>query len=143
MKCVSDIIAIILILLITISLAGLAYLWFTGIFKEITGGVGNQTELQRRAMATKFNIETAIGYPAEDKVGLVIRNQGSVGLDMQNLATYVDNILYTGREGLSISTLSSGAYIQFNITGVTSDICTLPLRITADVGTEDTLTITC
>ncbi len=143
MKGVSDIIAIILILLITISLAGLAYLWFTGIFEQISGGVGNQTEQQRLAMATKFSIETAIGYDADNKVGIVVRNTGTVDLNMNNLATYVDNVLYTGREGLLISTLSPQAYTQFNMTGVTGDICSKPLKITAGTGAEDTLTITC
>jgi|SRR3990172_810858 len=145
MKGVSDIIAIILILLITVSLAALAYLWFTGVFEQITGIAGNQTEEGARAIATKFSIEAARGYQTESKVNIVIRNTGTVDLKLQKLATYVDNILYTGREGLVAVDLPPGDITSppFNVTNVPNGGCGLPLRVTADTGREATLTITC
>lgn len=142
MKGISDIIAIILILLITVSLAALAYLWFTGILTDILGIAGNQTEQGAKTIGTKFAIDATVGYPIENKVGVVIRNTGTVNLDLQKLATYVNNMLYTGNQGLG-DTLSPGAFTPFNITNVPGGGCGLPLKVTAETGATDTLSITC
>jgi len=142
MKGIADIIAIILILLITVSLAALAWLWFSGIFGELTGSVGNATRGGTQAIGTKFTIESAIGYGTASKVGVVVRNTGSVDLNLQKLATYVNNTLYTGREGLVVVNLAPGSFANFNVTNVPSGGCG-PLRVTAETGAEDTLSITC
>jgi flagellin-like protein len=142
MKGVSDIIAIILILLITVSLAALAYLWFTGILQDMLGIAGNQTQHVGDTLGTKFKIDAAVGYQTESKVGVVVRNTGTVNLDLQKLATYVNNTLYTGREGLGAS-LAPGEFVSFNITSVPSGGCSSTLKITVETGAEDTLTIVC
>jgi len=138
MKGVSTIIAVILILLITVALAVLAYAWFTGIFDVLISGANQSINGTQQQFGTKFSIEAATNV-TEDIVTISMRNIGTVNIDLDKIACYVDDELKTNDAS---GTLSPGSVASFNITAV-SDPCSKVLRITVETGADETITISC
>jgi len=138
MKGVSTVIAVILVLMITVAMAALAYLWFTGVFETLTG-VANQTiGGAQQQMATKFSIEAATNI-TNDTVSVSMRNTGTVDIDLDKVATYVTNEL---RDNTASGTLTPGTVYTFNVTDITNP-CSKVLSITVATGADDTYAITC
>ena len=86
MKGITPVIAIILLLMITISLVGFAFVWFTRMTEGLTNQTSeslNQQMLVQRTKVTIDNFDEANGI-------LVIRNTGSVNLDGAKVKVYVN-----------------------------------------------------
>lgn len=143
-KGVSAVIAVIMMLMITVALAGMAYVWFTGVFTGVTTSVGNQTEQTTAALGTKFVIETAVGSAATATVTTVIRNTGTESLDLSALGAYVADVPATCTSGCS-GTLAPGTKSSsITITAAAVNTCNKALRMTGGVGGyESSRTIIC
>lgn len=140
MKGISDVIAIILILMITVALAALAYVWFTGIFETISSGAGQAATGAAKTIATNFKIEAAKGFATDEKVTITIRNTGTENIDASKIAVYVDdNIKET--EG-NTGTISPGDTLTFDAMNVANP-CNKILKVTIETGAEDSITISC
>lgn len=83
MKAVSEVIAIILILMITISLAGLAYLFMSTTMADTTASASSSVSSTTSSMLTSFRIESM------DIAKVYVRNTGQNPLT--NLSVYVND----------------------------------------------------
>ncbi len=80
---VSEVIAIILILMITISLAGLAYMFMSTTMSDVTSSAGSTVDTTTSSMLTSFTIESM------DIAKVYVRNTGQNALT--SLSVYVNN----------------------------------------------------
>ena len=89
MKGITPVIATILLLLITISMVGFAFVWFTGMFGSIATSTENATQQQLIQMNQKINIESA-------KTGFItVRNIGTYSITNTSLSVYKNDVLQT------------------------------------------------
>ena len=91
-KGISAVIAIVLILMITIALAAMAYVWFTTVFGEISEEAGESAGDVTESMQTRFSIEAAKYNATASSVIISIRNTGTGEIDLTNVAAYVDGV---------------------------------------------------
>ncbi len=84
---VSEVIAIILILMITISLAGLAYMFMSTTMSDVTSTAGSTVDTTTSSMLTSFTIESI------DVAKVYLRNTGQKPLE--SLSVYVNDELAT------------------------------------------------
>ena len=91
MKGVSEVIAIILILMIVIALSALAYTWFSGIFASMTASAGTAVTTTTQAMQTQFNLESA-GNTSTNAIRFIIRNTGTQPFNCSDtkISVYID-----------------------------------------------------
>jgi flagellin-like protein len=92
MKGVSEIIAIILILMITISISALAYIWFSGIFSEIMDAAGALLSRSSKNLDTRFIIDNALYIASDNIVYVSIRNTGNQNFDASKTLFYIGGI---------------------------------------------------
>ncbi len=83
MRGVSEVIAIILILMITISLAGLAYMFMSTTMADVTSSAGSTVDTTTSSMMTSFKIETM------DVAKVYVRNTGQNALT--SLSVYIND----------------------------------------------------
>ncbi len=83
MRGVSEVIAIILILMITISLAGLAYMFMSTTMSDVTSSAGSTVDITTSSMLTSFTIESM------DVVKVYVRNTGQNPLS--SMSVYVND----------------------------------------------------
>lgn len=139
MKGVSAVISIILILMITVALAAMAYVWFTSVFETITKGAGEAAAGTQTAIGTQFSIESAKNLTA-DKITVTIRNTGKENIDMTNIAAYVDNVKQD-TEG-NTGTIGYQKTSTFEVVNVTEP-CAKALKLTVGTGYGQTTTVSC
>ncbi|MCD6476577.1 MAG: hypothetical protein J7K26_00220, partial [Candidatus Aenigmarchaeota archaeon] len=82
MKAISAVIAIVLILIITVGLVSLAYMWFTGMFSSLGKGVSKQAEAFTQKASASFEIDSI------SQSSIYIRNTGQS--DLTNVVLYVN-----------------------------------------------------
>lgn len=91
MKGVTPIIAIILLLLITISLVGFTYVWFSRIQQQLASGVEQQTATQLKNQGTSVRIDSI--DKAASPCGIVyVRNMGTQIAETAKLTVYKNGI---------------------------------------------------
>ncbi|MEM7819810.1 MAG: archaellin/type IV pilin N-terminal domain-containing protein [Candidatus Aenigmatarchaeota archaeon] len=83
MKGITPVIAIILLLLITISMVGFAFVWFSRVSTTITNQTETAIVTQQQQMAKKVSIDSA------STTQLSIRNVGSATISTTEIAVYV------------------------------------------------------
>ncbi len=83
MRGVSEVIAIILILMITISLAGLAYMFMSPTMSDVTSSAASTVDMTTSSMLTSFTIESI------DIAKVYVRNTGQSALT--SLSVYVND----------------------------------------------------
>ncbi len=83
MRGVSEVIAIILILMITISLAGLAYMFMSTTMSDVTSSAGSTVDTTTSSMLTSFTIESM------DVAKVYVRNTGQNALT--SLSVYIND----------------------------------------------------
>ena len=141
MKGVSAIIAIVLLVMISVSLAGLAWVWFFGISNLLTNSATNATEEATARMGMQARLETARFY-APTYVNATIRNTGTVDINLTRLGIFIDGFLtttYTPNTGK----IAPGEISTINITNATPACTDKVLKITFPNGVEDYKTISC
>jgi len=144
MKGVSEIIAIILILMIVVALSALAYTWFSGIFTSLTTTTSNATTTTASAMSTNFRIEMAkniTGLATCCNISVVIRCLGTTPIDLTKISAYVNDVPATVPTGLP--TLNYSDTKTFNVTTTSAALGSGGrLRLIAATGLEQSATIT-
>ncbi len=129
MKGITPIIAIILLLLITISMVGFAFVWFTRIAESASAAGSSQLNQTLGQMAQKIRIDNVNGYT------VTIRNIGSQTIQSASLSFYVNNTL-RGCDG----TLD-GNIDAFNIPVGSVQTCYLCLGLTGSCALSSEKTI--
>ena len=146
MKGVSTVIAIVLILMITVALAALAYIWFVSVFQTISEGAGEGVEQATEQLGTSFGIETA-KYTGSNQVTASLRNTGSQNIDLTKLATYINNEIAFIDSG-NTGTLAPDGTATVKISNATrtgyfsGHVCSKALKVTIPAG-QQIITITC
>ncbi len=113
MKGITPIIAIILLLLITISMVGFAFVWFTRIAESASSAGSSQLNQTLAQMSQKVRIDNV-----NDNV-VTIRNIGSQTIQSASLSFYVNNTLRGCDDTLG------GSIGTFNIPAGTVQTCYL------------------
>ncbi len=142
MKGITPIIAIILLLLITISMVGFAFVWFTRIAESASAAGSSQLNLKVGQMAQKIRLDNV-----NDNL-VPIRNIGSQAIQSVSLSFYVNSTMRgcDGTTGGSIDAfiLSPGevrsCYLCEQLSGsCTGTICDSNgrLKITAPAGSDE------
>ena len=116
MKGVSSIIAIILLLMITISLTGLGYITFTSFFSKMTNTTEGAMSNTLTKMLAQMRIE-GITNTSDNSVTMVyIRNNGKT--DLTNFSAYVNDALASKQAGTPPGDkIVAGSIGNLNITG--------------------------
>ncbi|OGI12204.1 hypothetical protein A3K64_02635 [Candidatus Micrarchaeota archaeon RBG_16_36_9] len=140
MKGVSAIIAIVLLVMITISLAGLAWLWIFNLSTVLENTVTNTTRRATENMGMQARIQVARFYPIR-WVNATILNTGTVDIDLSKLGIFIDDVL-TINYVPNTSKIMPGGMETINITN-TTPACNKVLRITFPSGVDDYKTISC
>jgi len=126
---VSEVIAIILILMITISLAGLAYMFMSTTMSDVTASVGSTVDTTTSSMLTSFTIESI------NQNHIYIRNTGQNALT--SLSVYVNDIQsqYVNVSPSSVSPGQVGTITVYDMPGGT-------VKVTSPSGFSATKTVT-
>lgn len=87
MKGITPVIATILLLLITISMVGFAYMWFSNILTGVGSSAVNATESQINRMGQTIDIDSP-------KSGAIaVRNIGTKNIPSTSIVVYVNGVL--------------------------------------------------
>jgi FlaG/FlaF family flagellin (archaellin) len=152
MKGIESVIAIILILMITVALAALAYVWFTGVFQQLTTGAGQSVNNTVGTITTQFSIESAkFNISGSNKVTVVVRNTGSTNIDATKFAAFIENELKP-IDNIANPTITPNSILSFvvgNTTGLIYGVSApfvvsqtgKSLKITGQGGVTQTVTI--
>jgi len=81
--------AVILVLMIVVAVAALAYTWSTGIFSSLTESVGISIKQTTQALGKKFVLDAAT---CSGTLIFTIRNTGSVTLNGDLVEAYLDGV---------------------------------------------------
>ena len=82
-KGITPIIAVVLLLLITISMVGFAFVWFGDIFQQVGESTKNQTLGQIRKQGQTIKIDMA-----SNSSGIYIRNTGNYKINLNQISVY-------------------------------------------------------
>ena len=85
MKGVSTIIATVLVLLILVALASIAYVWFTTVFTKLSESAANQTGI------VSGNLKASMVMESENDHQIFVRNTGNV--DLSGFNVYFNDVL--------------------------------------------------
>ena len=136
-KGVTAVVATVLLLMMTVAAAGLAYVWITEMQKNIQIGTETQYNNQQIQAEAKLSIDSA--WNTSGNISLVLRNTGSYTFnDPTKFSVY-----YEGRPveknnvGFSTGALGSGGTntVYINRSFATPD-SSKTIRIVTDVGTD-------
>ncbi|MFO7872649.1 MAG: archaellin/type IV pilin N-terminal domain-containing protein [Candidatus Undinarchaeales archaeon] len=142
-KGITPVISVILLLMMTISIAGLAYTWLQRTQASIETSTENTTERLLGSLKVQLRVE---GYNLGCNAGssnltISVRNAGTE--KAKNLQVYIDDAIQTG---MTNSSLDPGTIINFNATVDCTNYVnsTKTIKITSDESTaEKTFSFTC
>jgi flagellin-like protein len=103
MKGITPVIAIVLLLMITISMVGFAFIWFSRMMETTTNQTTASTQQQMSQMSKTIRIDNA---PAGGSID--VRNTGSSSIAVSELSVYINNAAPTCNWG-GTTTLAPGA----------------------------------
>lgn len=93
MKGVTPIIAVVLLLLIVIALAGFAFVWFQTAWKTMATAAEQQMTQQQASMMKTIKIDNI--EKGATNTTIYVRHTGSLNISISELAVYIDNTLAT------------------------------------------------
>lgn len=141
MKGISAVIAVILMLLITVGLAGMAWVWFGTVFGGLTSPIANETTRIGKELGTKFTINTARYVSQYGNITITITNTGSQDIDTSKMVAVINS---TSASFSPVAILPAGYPFDFYIinTPIMGNVCNQALELS--IGTfSQTKTIAC
>lgn len=149
MKGISEIIAIILILMITISLAALAYTWFSGIFTDIMDAAGSLLLRSSKTMSTQFKVDNALYVASDNIVYVSIRNTGNQNFDASKSLFFIKGIAgefsaIACSAGCNCNDLANGCTADFEVPDTPFGTISAgdKIKVTISTGLQNTREIT-
>ena len=139
MKGISPIIATILLIVMTVAIAGLMYAWLSGMFSSLTGATSNQ--VAQATQVTNFNVPQI--YISGGKISAIIYNGGNVPIDNNALKIivqeyYASNATYDGNaDSCTASVVSGNSPIPSNQQATLLLSCSGSVNIVNDWSTGD------
>ncbi len=93
MKGITPVIAIILLLLITISMVGFAFVWFTRVSELATQQTQEQLQKDLERQSQKIRIDViSPGVDASNPMKVVIRNTGSAAIPLKSIVGFKNDV---------------------------------------------------
>ncbi len=103
-KGISALIAVVMLLMITVALVGMAYMWVTTAFSGVTKETGESIEQGTQVIATKFVINSAAYDSGSNTVNVSIQNIGTTEINLDNadviLGGFSQNVIYKSQATL-------------------------------------------
>jgi flagellin-like protein len=132
MKGITPVIAVILLLMITISLVGFAFVWFTRMTESMTNQTSESLNQQMLVQRTRVTIDSY------DKTNgkLMIRNAGSVNLELNKVNIYVNGGLISDCSWSPSGSIAPGVTSTCTSNGLKT--CTGTIVVTS-IGTGDSI----
>jgi len=141
MKGISAIIVVILLLLISVSLASVVYLWFSSIITDVTGESTTNIRSTTNYMNTRMSIINAKNTSLTE-ISVTVRNSGTEKIDLDNLIAFIDDVEESSNTASGI--LDVGKTSTFTVTSANSmSTCEHVLRISIASGSESSRMISC
>ena len=109
MKGITPVIAIILLLMITVAIAGFAFVWFS----RVASVTANRTEMSINQQQSQMMQTIKIDSYSDTSNSVYIRNTGSVDISSNSIAVYVNNDLAICT--WSSNTISPGSVAQCTV----------------------------
>ena len=111
MKGISPIIATILLIVMTVAIAGLMYAWLSGMFSSLTGATSSQ--VAQATQITNFDVPQIYVSTTSNSINAIIYNAGNVPINTNNLIItaeeyYASNATYDGNTDSCTATVTSG-----------------------------------
>ncbi len=132
MKGITPVIAIILLLLITISMVGFAFVWFSRVAQESTSDIGKQIN------NTIGKSAKTVSVPARTTTTVSVRNTGTATILTSELALFIDGGVRTCTWAGAITSLAPSAVGTCTFSGAA---CSSPSVIKVDApGNSDEVT---
>lgn len=143
MKGQEEIITIILLVMIVLAVASLAYMWITGMFTSLVDFVGNAITQTSGSMATQFRLENAVYDPILNELYVTVRNVGSQNFDSTRTAFYVNDVPQQPEDALTTCptcdcfSLDRGCIVNYVIVPSSVPPEKSMIRITIETGAQD------
>ncbi len=133
MKGITPVIALVLLMMITIALAGFTYIWLQATFKQSANRTGTHMQGQQEAIMKRVRIDNAplVAGPDETEISLAIRNVGEAPIKGSEISVYVNGTLVE----CDVGDLAPGTVGSCTITCKSG----YTVKVTAP-GNEDTVT---
>jgi flagellin-like protein len=129
MKGITPVIAVILLLLITISMVGFAFVWFTRLSQTAQEGVSGELNQTTGQLAKRIRIDNAAG------TSLSLRNIGTQAVQASEIGYFIN--------GAAATCAPVGGWTSINVNSVASCTLSAPcnapsrLRVTAPAGPDE------
>jgi len=138
MKGISPIIATILLIVMTVAIAGLMYAWLVGLFNPLTQAASNQAV--QATQVTNFNVPQI--YVSGGSISAIIYNGGNVPINNNTLIItaeeyYASNATYDGNTDSCTAAVSGTNPIPSGEQATLSLTCSGPVNIVSNWGTGD------
>lgn len=121
MKGITPVIAIILLLLITISMVGFAFVWFQRVAQTATGASDTQLQSQLNQAAQTARIESASGAT------VAMRNTGSQSIPVSSVAVFVNGTATTSGSCPSVAAAPGAVFSCTSTAAVCSGTSTVKI----------------
>lgn len=108
-KGITPVIAIILLLLITISMVGFAFVWFSRVAQTATESTEKQLQTELNKQNKKIAVDNLQLSTATATGCVTLRNVGSVNIPAGEIKLYVDGAVQTGCDTLALSAGATGS----------------------------------
>ncbi|MBI2579817.1 MAG: hypothetical protein HYW27_02855 [Candidatus Aenigmarchaeota archaeon] len=108
-KGITPVIAIILLLLITISMVGFAFVWFSRVAQTATESTEKQLQTELNKQNKKIAVDNLQLSTATDTGCVSLRNIGSVSIPAGEIKLYVDGAAQSGCDTLALAAGATGS----------------------------------
>jgi flagellin-like protein len=130
MKGISPIIATILLIVMTVAIAGLMYAWLSGMFSSLTGTTSSQ--INQATQVTSFNVPQI--YVSNGNISAIIYNNGNVPINNNTLIItaaeyYASNATYDGNTDSCTAAVSGTSPISSGQQATLLLSCSGPVNI--------------
>ncbi len=142
MKGISTIIAVVMLLMITVALAALFWVFSNDVFGSVSGGVAKQTNSSIVRAGSEFAIINARNNSLT-VIDVTIRNSGTQSLDLSTLVAFVDDRQTTDNVAV---TLAPGDASSFTVTltpPFSMSKCNHVLRVSMSYAQDEYAVINC
>ncbi|MDI6721791.1 MAG: hypothetical protein QMD85_05335 [Candidatus Aenigmarchaeota archaeon] len=109
MKGITPVIAIILLLLITISMVGFAFVWFSRVQQTSSQQIERQLQADIDRAAKKVAIEVLVPSTTDVAGSVMLRNIGTVATKAGELKLYVNGTAAAGCDTLALAVGATGS----------------------------------
>lgn len=115
MKGISTVLTVVLLVIVTVAIIGLAYAWASGLFRTTTEAGTEQVNIVTSNLQKTVEIISSNCNSTNGEINFVIKNTGSKAILKSELGVYLGSVSATTTPALADITI--GATASYNVTG--------------------------